>query len=211
MKKFIIPILSVLIVAASVFALSTITKVDVDKNMPYYADAMPPLLCTSGLEKAEMDAGFAYKTPKSLPDGYSIQDAVGGPGWISMYYAPDSICEKGSKYRTLQDGILQFITANTQYKENEIKLGKKFFEEFKESSDRPERIFLFEIKGNPAMGWESGIKKTITKFENGTLISEEDTAYPAQIQVIDPTNQEFHLIQGYVPLQQLKEMAESIG
>ncbi len=211
MAKIIIPILSLLVVAAGVFALITTTKADVDKNTTYFAEAMPPLLCTSDLEKAEREAGFAYKTPKSLPAEYSIQDAVGGSGWISMYYAPDSMCEKGSKYRTLQDGILQFITANTEYKENEIKLGKKFFEEFKESSDRPERIFLFEIKGNPAMGWESGIKKTITQFENGTVISEEDTTYPAQIQVIDQTNQEFYLIQGYVPLQQLKEIIESIG
>ncbi|CAE6486020.1 hypothetical protein [Candidatus Nitrosotenuis uzonensis] len=168
------------------------------------------IIKSMSLEEASKEAAFAYKSPKSLPTGYSLEDAISHKGMITLLYSPKKICGPGQTAQTYSDGILKFIT-ETPEQNNEISKGRAYFEEFKKYSDYPERISIFEINGNPAMGWESGMKKSIVKFDNGTVISEEDISYPAQLQIIDTTNQRFYVLKGYFQLDQLTQIAKSIG
>lgn len=175
-----------------------------------FANAASPALCSMSLEQASKEAAFAYKSPRSLPVGYSLEDAIAHKGTIALLYSPKKICGPGQTAQTYNDGILKFIS-ETPEQNNEIFKGKAYFEEFKKYSDYPERISIFEINGNPAMGWENGMKKSIVKFDNGTVISEEDIPYPAQLQIIDTENQRFYVLKGYFQLDQLTQIAKSIG
>ncbi|MBI5378232.1 MAG: hypothetical protein HZA82_06365 [Thaumarchaeota archaeon] len=174
------------------------------------ADAVSPALCSMSLDQASKEAAFAYKSPKHLPTGYSLEDALSHKGMMTMLYSPKKICGPGQTAQTYHDGILKFIT-ETPEQNNEIFKGRAYLEEFKKYSDYPERISIFEINGNPAMGWEIGMKKSIVKFDNGTVISEEDIPYPAQLQIIDTANQRFYVLKGYFQLDQLTQIAKSIG
>lgn len=173
------------------------------------ADAASPALCSMSLDKAVEEAGFEYKSPKSLPSGYSLEDALGHKGTIALLYSPKKICGTDQTAKTYQDGILKFIS-ETSEQNNEILKGKNYFEEFKKYSDYPERISIFEIDGKQAMGWESGMKKSFVKYDDGTIISEENIPYPAQIQIIDEENERFYVLKGYFQLDQLTQIARSI-
>lgn len=175
-----------------------------------YADAVSPALCSMSLEQASKNAAFTYKSPKSLPSLYSLEDAISHKGSITLLYSPKKICGSDQTAQTYHDGIMKFIT-ETPEQNNEISKGKAYFEEFKKYSDYPERISIFEINGNPAVGWESGMKKSITKFDNGTVVNEESISYPAQLQIIDTTDQRFYVLKGYFPLDQLTQISKSIG
>jgi len=207
-------ILLVAIVAISgiigTFTLNQNAPINTASTPVLLADAVSPALCSMSIDEAYREAGFTYKTPMTLPTGYSLEDALSHKGEIMLLYSPKKICGLEHNAQTYRDGILKFIV-DTPEQNNEISKGKQYFEQFKKYSDYPERISIFEINGNPAMGWESGMKKSIVKFDNGTVVSEEDIQYPAQLQIIDSTNEKFYVLKGYFPLSQLRQIATSIG
>ncbi|GBC74155.1 hypothetical protein HRbin05_00189 [archaeon HR05] len=57
-------------------------------------------------------------------------------------------------------------------------------EVFKAESQRGDLIQIFEINGNPAMGWEAGDKNSLVILD-GKVISSEPSSYPAVVAMID--------------------------
>lgn len=164
--------------------------------------------CSMSVDQIQNTAlANGYKLPKYVPTGYSMQDGSATKGVLSVYYAKSSIC--GSTNVTSTDVIRYIIADTTSGYADSIKKGSQYFQEFKAHTDKPQYVSLFEINGKPAMGWESGMKKDIIRWDNGTVISSHDVPYPAQMQVIDPSGN-FYLFKGYTTLDELKKIAQSI-
>ena len=98
-------------------------------------------------------------------------------------------------------------------KEEIIDRGVEFFKEYKESVERRSQkgdlIKIFEINGNPAMGWEMGNKNSIVMLDD-KIISSEPVPYPAAIVMIDQKEQVYYNVRGYLPLEELKKILESL-
>lgn len=167
-------------------------------------------ICSSNTQEVQQ-AMTMHKMPQSLPSGYSLQDGFAhGSGILSLWYAPGSICSKDSKYVTLEDGILQYYTRTLDSeKDSKLMNSEQYFKDFKSHSQRPQVMSLFKINGLQAIGWESGWKKSIVEFVNGTIVSEKDVQYPAEVQVIDPVSKNYYTFRGYFPLEELKNIARA--
>lgn len=166
-----------------------------------------PYPCTMTLSQAIEKASFAFKVPKSIPSTHSIQDALADEGEVSLYYAAGSMCGDGAKYKTFEDGVIQYSTANAKSSKAEIiAQGEEYFKEYKANAPIPEKVKLFQINGMPAMGWESGMRKSFVIDSDGTVIDEKDIPHPAQIRVVDPNNQVIYILKGNLQLEQMKKI-----
>lgn len=117
------------------------------------------------------------------------------------------MCGKDVQYTTFEDGIIKYFSANMDStKANRILEGAEYFKQYKANAPIPEKVQLFEINGIPAMGWESGTRKSFVIDHDGTVVHEENIPHPAQIRVVDPINQELYILKGYLPLEQMKDM-----
>ncbi len=176
------------------------------------AMALNQPICSLVVNSEEVVLPAEFKTPRYLPLGYSMQDWWSVNGMVSIYYAPGPVCGENAKYTTLESGVIHYIAAKEiSPKSEEIQKGKKYFEEYKSYSQRGNLISLFNVKGWPAMGWESGMKESITMEADGTVIDVRPVPYAAQIQTIDPAEKSFYMVKAYLPLAELKKIAESIG
>lgn len=175
------------------------------------AEAIRPPMCTMSYDEAKLESGFNPKEPQNLPQDYALVDAYSHSGIITMLYSDKPLCGNDAVSQTYRDGLLKFIVSTSEQSKYEISNGMNYFEEFKKHSDYPERIFFLEINGNPAMGWESGMKKSITLYDNGTIVDVEEIPYPAQLKIIDQTDQKYYSLKGYFPLETLQQIARSIG
>jgi hypothetical protein len=217
MKKILIPILIAAFVSIGGIMVFSImndaqSAIEIQKqNQVQFAEAVMPDTCTMSFDKAKLDAGFSIKVPQTLPELYSLVDVNSHKGIMTILYSDKQLCGKEGVPQTYSDGLLKFIISTPEQSEYEISNGIAYFEEFKKYSDYPGRIVMLEINGNYAMGWESGMKKNITQFDNGTIVNVEEIPYPAQLQIIDPTEQKYYVLKGYFPLEQLKHIAQSIG
>lgn len=145
--------------------------------------------------------------PKSIPSTHSVEDAFGQEGEVSLYFAPGSMCGENAQYKTFEDGVIQYYTANADStKAGRVTQGNEYFKQYKENAPIPEKVTLFEINGMPAMGWESGTRKSLVIDHDGTIIHEEDIPHPAQVRVVDTNAKEIYILKGYLPLEQLKKI-----
>ncbi|MEX0640744.1 MAG: hypothetical protein WD018_04610 [Nitrosopumilaceae archaeon] len=174
------------------------------------AMAANPYSCMMTSEAATERAGFSFKVPRSIPSTHEIGDAFGEKGEIALYYAPGPICGNNTKYRTFEDGIILYVNANMDSTmANRIIEGESYFKEHKANAPIPDKIHLFDINGMSAMGWESGIRKSLVIDHDGKIIHEEDIPHPAEIRIVDPVNQEFYILKGNLPLDQMKDIMRS--
>jgi hypothetical protein len=70
-------------------------------------------------------------------------------------------------------------------------------------------VQLFEINGNPAMGWEVGKKNSITMLDD-KIINVEQADYPASINMVDIKENVGYGIKAYLPLDELKKIMASL-
>lgn len=175
------------------------------------ADAIMQGTCTMTFDEAKREAGFSHKSPQTLPNNYSLVDSYSHRGIMTMLYSDTPLCGENGVAQNYHDGLLKFIVSTPEQSEYVISSGKTYFEEFKTNSDYPERISIFEINGKPTMAWESGMKKSITLYDDGTIVDIEPIPYPAQIQIVDPVDQKYYILKGYFPVAQLKQIAQSLG
>lgn len=174
------------------------------------AMAANPYSCMMTPEAATERADFSFKVPHSIPSTHEIGDAFGEKGEIALYYAPGPICGTNAKYQTFEDGIILYVSANMDSTmANRIIEGESYFKEHKANAPIPDKIQLFDINGMPAMGWESGTRKSLVIDHDGKIIHEENIPHPAEIRIVDPVNQEFYILKGYLPLDQLKDIMRS--
>ncbi|GIU71967.1 MAG: hypothetical protein KatS3mg003_1446 [Candidatus Nitrosocaldaceae archaeon] len=144
----------------------------------------------------------SFRVPKYIPDGYELYTYSNAPpSTLELDYRPINRDE------FIRDGII-FVAE----KDNpNIEKGIETFLDFKANSQRGNLVQIFEINGNPAMGWEAGVKNTVLIFDNGTKRIIGETSYDAAIAMIDQNEHVYYSISSpTLPLEELKKMMESI-
>jgi hypothetical protein len=86
----------------------------------------------------------------------------------------------------------------------------EYYKNYKANSQRGDKIQLFDINGNPAMGWESGKKNNLIIFENGTTINIGELDYPTYIGMVDLNDNKGYGITAFLPLDELKKIMGSL-
>lgn len=150
-----------------------------------------------------------YKTPKSVPEGYGVQDSFTNIGELGLFYATEEMCGPNATKKSFVDGVIMYYTANQYSGIATIADPEGYFNAYKNNSDYPDRITITQIAGHPAMLWDSGIEKNLYISENGEIFDEDEVPYPAQITVVDKENGELYVVRGYASLDILMDMVKS--
>ena len=58
--------------------------------------------------------------------------------------------------------------------------------------------------------YQDGTRNSITMWDNGTVIEKHPIPYPAEIRITDSSDKTLYTLRGYVPLDELKQIATSI-
>jgi hypothetical protein len=150
------------------------------------------------------------KLPTYIPAGYHLYDSAYDESIVMLYYIPawaeDKISEEGiSKY------LLTFVAEHCLEPavKEKVDKGEDYFKDYKARSQRGDRIQLFEINGNPAMGWEVGKKNSITMLDD-KIINVEEVEYKAGVAMIDKDGCAYYSVGAYLPLEELKKIMASL-
>lgn len=154
------------------------------------------------------------RVPTYMPSGYIPVDCYYYQGTdLVMRFIPEGIDPSSG-------GIGQYAITFTatwhgaehmkEVKKKIIDRGVESFYEEKANSQRGYLIQIFEINGNPAMGWEAGTKNSLVILD-GKVISSEPSSYPAVVSMIDQKELVYYSVSGYyVPMDELKKILESL-
>ncbi len=150
------------------------------------------------------------KLPTYIPEEYYIYDSAYDEMEVMLYYLPkwyskEKFNEPEGKY------VLAFDASTCPLNQEIIEQGEEYFKSYKANSQRGDKLQLFYINGNPAMGWEAGKKNSIIMYENGTIISIGEMDYPAGIGMIDKDGCAYYSVSSlYLTLDELKKIMESL-
>ncbi|MEM2160880.1 MAG: hypothetical protein QXN55_08005 [Candidatus Nitrosotenuis sp.] len=216
MNKLVITTGSIIVVMVAVFSLG-LTNNDVQHFEPTKilptTETVPfvkadTTFCENTIDEAKTKSQMDFKQPFIIPNGYMLQESSAIEGQVTLYYAPGPTCGPNATFNSLSDGILRVFIADER---GDTLAGKDIVElqTRKANLQDPETAQIFEINGNPAMGWETGFKNSVAKFENGTVLQIEKVAYPAKLVFIDQKAKVVYKIDGYFNLDDLKKIASS--
>ncbi len=138
-----------------------------------------------------------FKLPRYIPAGYCPYDSWGDNDIFNIVFAPCGVEEPDPK-TWITFGASRYVQGGVEY-----------YKEYKAKSDRGELVQLFEINGNPAMGWEVGKKNSITMLDD-KIINVEQADYPAYIGMVDIKENVGYGIKAYLPLDELKKIMASL-
>lgn len=150
-----------------------------------------------------------YKTPKSVPEGYGVQDSFTNIGELGLFYATEDMCGPNATIKSFADGVIMYYTANQDSGITTIADPEGYFKAYKSNSDYPDRITVTQIAGHPAILWSSGIEKNIFILESGEIFVLGEVPYPAQITIVDKENGELYMVRGHASLDTLMVMVKS--
>ncbi|MCS6767472.1 MAG: hypothetical protein RMJ59_06695 [Candidatus Nitrosocaldus sp.] len=161
------------------------------------------------------------RVPTYIPEGFRLVECdYGNSTDLNLY----SLHESVDPYNIPKDvDAAGLIARHTIYfgaiwhgaehmkeaKEKVIDRGVEGFKEYKANSARGDLIQIFEIDGNPAMGWEAGNKNSIVMLDD-KVVSSEPISYPAEIAMIDQKELVYYSVRGYLPLDELRRILESL-
>lgn len=165
-------------------------------------------ICNANIADVQSKSNFTFKKLHALPISYVLQDSDVIEGQVNLFYAPGSICGENSKYVSFSDGLLQVYIAD-QTGDSSAAGGAEVFTEMKNNAQKPDTMQIFTINGNPAIGWEPGVKNSVAMYENGTVVHTEEVGYPAKLQFIDQNSKLIYKLKGYFALDDLKKIASS--
>jgi hypothetical protein len=211
MKKILLFLMVVCIVSIGILTTTFDTNINLPEKQNFElqsAFAANPFDCSmTEVDIASITNG--YKTPKAIPDGFTIKDAFNSKGELGLFYATEEMCGPNATQKSFSDGVIMFYTANKESGEAKIAYPEKYFDEYKTNSDYPDRITITEIAGHTAMMWDSGMEKNLFIDENGSLFAEEEVPYPAQITIVDKEGEALYMVKGHVSLDTLETMIKS--
>lgn len=143
-----------------------------------------------------------FMLPSYIPEGYCPYDSWGDNITFGIVYAP---CNLKRPHPTT------WITIGISRDVNELAVVNKgeYFKEYKARSDKGDKVQLFEINGNPAMGWEMGKKNSITMVDD-EVINVEQVDYPSFVGMYHVRYDVGYGVSAYLPLDELKKMLASI-
>ncbi|GIU71853.1 MAG: hypothetical protein KatS3mg003_1332 [Candidatus Nitrosocaldaceae archaeon] len=124
-----------------------------------------------------------FRVPKYISEGYELYSAEPSQYDLVLYFKPINKEKPDPRY---------MIVFGAHKNDPRILEGKQAFLDYKSKTQRSNVIQIFEINGNPAMGWEVGKKNIVLMFDNGTKRIIGESAYPASIVMID--QRECHIV-----------------
>lgn len=155
------------------------------------------------------------RVPTYIPEGFRPIDCYYYQGSnLDMFFLHESLdlqddTELKARHTIYFGAIWHGAEYMKETKEAVIDRGVEVFKEYKANSARGDLIQIFEINGNPAMGWEVGNKNNIVMLDD-KIVSSEPLSYPASIAMIDQREQVYYSVRGYLPLEELKKILESL-
>jgi hypothetical protein len=155
------------------------------------------------------------KVPTYIPDGYRPIDCYYYQGSdLEMYFLHENIDpnDKSADPAVINSYTIKFYAGwFGDYPESleVFNTGIDEFKTYKEHSSRSDFIQIFYINGNPAMGWESGLKNSIAILD-GKVIDSMPLPYPATIAMKDMDAKVYYGVSAYLPLDELKKILESL-
>ncbi|MEM2919431.1 MAG: hypothetical protein QXW14_05900 [Candidatus Nitrosocaldus sp.] len=147
-------------------------------------------------------AKIDFRLPSYIPEGYCPYDSWGDNITFGIVYAPCNL-ERPPPTTWITIGISRDVNELATVNKGE------YFKEYKARSDRGDKVQLFEINGNPAMGWEMGKKNSITMLDD-KVIDVEEVDYPAFIGMYHVKHDVGYGVSAYLPLDELKKILASI-
>ncbi|MEM4285566.1 MAG: hypothetical protein QXS98_01950 [Candidatus Nitrosocaldus sp.] len=147
-------------------------------------------------------AKIDFRLPSYIPEGYCPYDSWGDNITFGIVYAPCNL-ERPPPTTWITIGISRDVNELATVNKGE------YFKEYKARSDRGDKVQLFEINGNPAMGWEMGKKNSITMLDD-EVIDVEEVDYPAFIGMYHVKHDVGYGVSAYLPLDELKKILASI-
>lgn len=179
-------------------------KVD-DLSLPQ-VDAS--VICDETLASVKQKAPFPVLTPTVMLEGYSFKGAqYVEPSRVHLKYSDSNVC--GENAKTLRDGVIEIIAGplDTAF---EAKNGTEFVAKFVENSASTKNVETFVFNGKKAVGFPAGVGKSIVIDENDTIINEGSFDYPATVFVVDDSSKMIYRLNGFVPLEDLVKISESL-
>ncbi|MEM2856596.1 MAG: DUF4367 domain-containing protein [Candidatus Nitrosocaldaceae archaeon] len=143
-----------------------------------------------------------FRVPKYIPTGYQLYTSSNVPPQMLEI-----------EYRGVDAN--DWISFVADIDDPNVEKGEQLFLDYKaeiqRETQRGDRIQIFKINGNPAMGWEAGTKDSILLFDNGTRKVIGESKYNAGIAMIDEKEKVYYSISSpNLSLDELKKMLESI-
>lgn len=180
------------------------------------ADAIPVQgteCLPSSLGDLANEITFQYKTPTVVPNGYDLQ-AIDHleDNWLILYYWDQSMCP--FEY-TSRDFIMGGAIAVVAYPMKDNVDASKYVNDFMGHPDRNTNANWHPItlEGNlgtqPAAGTEP-FKGTVSSYVNGDLEEQTKRQAPAGITFVSQEDNVRYKIRAFMPLDDLKTVAESL-
>ncbi len=164
-------------------------------------------ICAQNLSAVKNKAPFPVLTPTVLLEGYTLQDAeYVEPSRVQLKYFDGNVC---GAQATLRDGVIEIIAGplDTAF---EVKDGKELANMFANNSPAKDKIVSFVSNGKQIIGIPASIGKSIAIDENNKTINEETYDTPTTVFVVDDSSGMLYRLNGFVPMDDLLQIAKSL-
>lgn len=163
--------------------------------------------CGQALDTIKSRAPFPVLTPTTLPQGYSLKstDFV-APDRVTLQYSDGNVC--GDNAKKLKDGVLELV-AGPLSTISDAKTGQEYADNLAKSW-RNANATTFDFGGKYAIGYPAGVGTSKTIDENNVVVHTYKYDYPASIWVVDDSTGTVYRLTGYVPLEDLSKVAQSL-
>lgn len=173
--------------------------------------AITSLNCGKSLDEIQSQTPFDIKTPKLLPEGYSLRNTDNAaPGIILLFYADGNVC--GENAKGLDDGVIEIVIAfSPDGDDNEVN-GEDFLNHYKAKYEKNNVDYHTNVTKNGLyiIGTGEGKGKTVVIDENDDIIREEEFDDPARVRVLDKHSGAGYLLRAFMPLDDLMKIAQSL-
>lgn len=175
-------------------------------------DAIASLNCGKSLDEIQSQTPFDIKTPKLLPEGYSLRNTDNAaPGIILLFYADGNVC--GDNAQGLDDGVIEIVIAFSPDGDDNEASGDDFLNHYKAKYEKNNVDYKTNVTRNGLymIGTGEGKGKTTVIDENDDIIREEEFDDPARVRVLDTNSGAGYLFRAFMPLDDLMKIAQSLS
>lgn len=159
------------------------------------------------VDAQRIQTAVEFELPHTLPSNFKLKHIEKHPvvDVVTLSYSFGNECDG---IQPFSDGALEIRSSMRPATFDEIE-----FENATKSRllslPRNDHYEFFEINGNFAWGYESGIVEDRYMHPNGTVFDTQKVVYPGRVSFIGSDVDTYHVIRGYYVLDDLKMMAES--
>lgn len=163
--------------------------------------------CGQDLATVKSKAPFPILTPTMLPQGYMLKsvDFV-APDRATLQYSDGNVC--GENAKKLRDGVIELV-AGPLSTISDAKTGQEYIDSLMKNWANANAT-TFDFGGKYAVGYPAGVGTSRTIDENNVVVHTYKYDYPASIWLVDDSTGTVYRLTGYVPLEDLAKIAQSL-